>query len=205
MVGPWALSGQFRLWHSSGHFAVLVRKVVVEGVERVDINYMAYKDGVWRYRANEQLLLVADCRALLDWDIFKFDCWLLDSNGWGMYTLRRCQLIELRTSLVNAWKSKANDFVARNLLIMNFCLSAWKKTRTPELRGQTEVLSLESVYRKAKVIRRRLGGKAHSKKQVRDARLMPHAIMLGWNQLEFWLHLPCRSRINSAVIFWGWV
>lgn len=139
---------------------------------------MAYKDGVWRYRANEQLLLVANCNALLNWDIFAFDCWLLDSNRWRMYTVRRRKLIEMRTSLADAWKSEANDFDAEVLLITSFCLGAWGQTRTPELRGQAEVIALESAYRKAKVIRRGLAAKTHTRKQETDARLIPHAIIL---------------------------
>lgn len=140
---------------------------------------MAIRDGVLTYQVQDQQVLVADCNALLHWDLFRFDCWLFDSRKWSMYTRRRQQLIELRTNLVTDWKINANDFAARDRLIADFCIEAWDKTRTQELRGIPEVQELDCAYRTAKSVRRKQLSKGMPKGQSQNPRLLPHALGVG--------------------------
>ena len=144
----------------------------------MDINFLALKEGVWTYQTSDQRVLVADCSRLLNWDLFRFDCWLFGNSNWNMYTRRRQHLIDLRTHLAESWKCNENDFSARDSLIADFCVRAWERTRTPEMRGLPEVVELEGAYQKAKSVRRKSLSKVPSKKQRLDSRLMSHSIML---------------------------
>jgi len=155
----------------------------------VDINFLIVKEGAWSYQVGDQQVLLADCRALLHWDLFHFDCWLFDNNKWTMYTRRRQHLIALRTELATDWKCKANDFAARNLLITNFCMDAWEKTRSQEFRGIPEVQELEDAYRNAKALRRKPASKLQSRKvapstiRISSTRLIPQELIPGNNRV----------------------
>ena len=151
----------------------------------MELNFLTHKDGVWSYATNDQQVLLADAMALLNWDLHRFDCWLFDSDKWSMYTRRRQYLIELRTGLASAWRNNANDFSARELLILDFCLEVWERTRSESLRGLPEVQAMEGACRKAKTLRRALQLKSRIlncgqfKLQGSSARLMPHVLRLG--------------------------
>lgn len=153
----------------------------------MDINFLTLADGVWTYQDKDQPLLLADCQTLLKWDLSRFDRWLFDSNNWSMYTRRRQSLIALRTGLVAAWRCNANSFATRDLLIADFCVQVWAKSRSQEFRDVPEIQEMRCAYRIAKTVRLRLLSKVQSqtvlqpKKPNPNIRLMPHALMLGNN------------------------
>jgi hypothetical protein len=149
----------------------------------VDINFLKFNEGVWTYQTHDQKVLVANCIELLNWDLFRYDCWLFGSSKWTMYTRRRQQLIELRTGLATGWKRNANDLASQKLMIADFAMQSWGITRAKELRGLAEVQELGCAYREAKSVRRKLlPEKLHlqgePKGHFSTARLMPHALML---------------------------
>ncbi len=121
----------------------------------MDINLLSFKEGQWVYRNADQLALVIECAALLDWDIYPFDRWLFDSRNWSMYTRRRQDLIALRTELALAY-GKAGDPLARELLILGYCMSAWKHTRALERRDSPEVRAMEMANARAKALHKTL-------------------------------------------------
>ena len=121
----------------------------------MDINLLTFKDGQWVYRNSDQHGLVSACAALLNWDLYQFDRWLFDSQNWNMYTRRRQDLIALRSDLATAYVN-ACDQSARDLLIVNYCSSAWRSTRALERRECPEVQELEFANAKAKVLSKTL-------------------------------------------------
>jgi hypothetical protein len=150
----------------------------------VELDFLTYKEGAWSYRSSIQQVLLGDCMSLLNWNMYHFDCWLFDSDKWSMYTRRRQLLIDLRTELASKWEQKANDFAARELLILDFCMQVWAKTRSQEFREVPEIKDMECAYRKAKALRRKLQSKATNLNSVKrkrispNSRLMPHVLMV---------------------------
>ena len=150
----------------------------------VELDFLTYKEGVWSYRSKVQQVLLGDCMSLLNWNMYHFDCWLFDSDKWSMYTRRRQFLIDLRTDLAAEWEKKANDFAARELLILNFCVQVWIKTRSQEFREVPEIKDMERAYHKAKTLRRKLQLKATNLNSVQrkrtsaSTRLMPHVLLV---------------------------
>ncbi len=138
----------------------------------MDINLLIFKDCQWVYRSSDQLELVADCSALLNWDLYLFDRWLFDSQNWNMYTRRRQDLIALRTDLALAY-GKASDQQARELLIVNYCMRAWKSTRALERRECAEVQELEFANVRAKALHKtlKLTGSARKTPPLRSVML----------------------------------
>jgi hypothetical protein len=127
----------------------------------VDISLLIFKDGQWVYRSTDQLDLVEACATLLNWDLYTFDRWLFDSQNWSMYTRRRQDLIALRGELALAF-GKTSDPTSRELLMVNYCLLAWKSTRAMERKDCPEVQELELAH-------------ARAKKLYKTLKLTPHA------------------------------
>ena len=125
----------------------------------MDINLLTFKEGQWVYRNTDQQGLVDDCATLLSWDLYQFDRWLFDSKNWRMYTRRRQDLIALRSELAIAY-GKACEQSARELLLVNYCMWAWKSTCALERRECPEVRDLELANVRAK---------AHHKKLMRTS------------------------------------
>jgi hypothetical protein len=121
----------------------------------MDINLLSFKEGQWVYRSDDQQDLLGDCAALLNWDLHPFDRWLFDSQNWSMYTRRRQDLIAMRTELAMAY-GKTSDQQARDLLIVNYCMQAWKSTRALERRECPEVQELEFANVRAKALHKTL-------------------------------------------------
>jgi hypothetical protein len=121
----------------------------------MDINLLTFKDGHWVYRNADQQGLVDDCATLLNWDLYQFDRWLFDSQNWSMYTRRRQDLIALRSELAIAY-GRACDPSARELLLVNYCMWAWKSTRALERRECPEVQELEFANVRAKALHKTL-------------------------------------------------
>jgi hypothetical protein len=117
----------------------------------MDINLLTPKDGQWVYRNADQKRLVEDCAALLNWDLYAFDRWLFDSQNWSMYTRRRQDFIAFRTDLALAY-DLASDQSARELLIVTYCLWAWKSTCALERKECPEVQDLERANVRAKAL-----------------------------------------------------
>jgi hypothetical protein len=117
----------------------------------MDINLISFKDGQWIYRNPDQHALVAECVTLLNWDLYPFDRWLFDSQNWNMYTRRRQILIALRTELAMTY-GKAHDQSSRELLIVGYCLGAWKNTRALEHKDVPEVREMEFAQVRAKAL-----------------------------------------------------
>ena len=138
----------------------------------MDINLLILKDGKWAYRNADQQRLVDDCAVLLNWDIYPFDRWLFDSQNWNMYTRRRQDLIALRTELGIAY-GMANDTVTKELLIVNYCMRAWKSTRALERRECAEVQELEFANVRAKALHKtlKLTGSARKTPPLRSVML----------------------------------
>ena len=135
----------------------------------MDINLLIFKDCQWVYRSGNQHELVGNCAALLGWDLYLFDRWLFDSQNWSMYTRRRQDLIALRTELAMAY-GKTSDQQARDLLIVNYCMRAWKSTRALERRESLEVQALECANVRAKALHKtlKLAGSARKTLPLRN-------------------------------------
>jgi hypothetical protein len=121
----------------------------------MDINLLIFRDGHWVYRSDDQHALLADCAALLGWDLYPFDRWLFDSQNWSMYTRRRQDLIALRTELAVAY-AKTSEPAGRELLLVTYCMHAWKSTRALERKAYPEIRELEAANGKAKTLHRTL-------------------------------------------------
>lgn len=121
----------------------------------MDISLLVYKEGEWVYGSADQHALVGECAALLNWDLHPFDRWLFDSQNWSMYTRRRQELISLRTELAMAY-GKATEPSARALLIVGYCMNAWKSTRALERRDCPEIREMEYANRRARALHKTL-------------------------------------------------
>jgi len=119
----------------------------------MDVALLVLRAGVWTYRLEGQEQLVERCLTLLGWDLYRYDCWLFESNEWRMYTRRRVQLIEKRIDLAAQWVKSADLAASVEPMLADFCIEAWKTTRTPTLRLVPEVLDLADAYQKAKEVR----------------------------------------------------
>ena len=133
----------------------------------MNINLLSFKDGLWVYGSADQHALVGECAALLNWDLHPFDRWLFDSRNWNMYTRRRQVLIASRTDLAIAY-GKACDPLAKELLIVGYCMSAWKDTRALERRDCPEVRAMEAAHVRAKALHKIL------KPPVGARKALPH-------------------------------
>ncbi len=133
----------------------------------MDINLLIFVDGQWVYRNTDQHELVDDCATLLNWDLYQFDRWIFDSQNWSMYTRRRQDLITLRSELAMAY-GKACDLSARGLLIVNYCMWAWKSTRALERRECPEVQELELANARAKSLCKTLKLTSNTRKTLQD-------------------------------------
>jgi hypothetical protein len=142
----------------------------------VDISLLIFKDGQWVYRSSDQQDLVQACATLLNWDLYAFDRWLFDSQNWSMYTRRRQDLISLRSELALAF-GKAVEPTARELLMVHYCLLAWKSTRALERRECPEVQDLEWAQ-------------ARAKKLYKTLKLTPHA-----RKMQYPLNQDAGSRL----------
>jgi hypothetical protein len=131
----------------------------------VDINLLIFKDGEWVYRSADQPGLVDECAALLNWDLYAFDRWLFDSQNWSMYTRRRQDLIAVRTELALAY-GNASDQTTRELLIVTYCMLAWKSTCALERRECPEVQDLEFANARAKAVYKTLKIASSSRKTL---------------------------------------
>jgi hypothetical protein len=149
----------------------------------MDISLLSFKDGQWVYCSADQHALVDACAALLNWDLYPFDRWLFDSQNWSMYTRRRQDLIALRSELARAY-AKASEPSARELLILGYCMNAWKNTRALERRDCPEVREVEHANARAKALLKTLL-RPHGAKNTLPARSNntgPHALL---NTLAF--------------------
>jgi len=133
----------------------------------MDINLLIFKDGQWVYRNADQQSLVDDCAMLLNWDLYQFDRWLFDSKNWSMYTRRRQDLIALRSELAIAY-GRACDQSAQELLLVNYCMWAWKSTRALERRECPEVQELEFANVRAKALHKNLRLTGNTRKTLQD-------------------------------------
>lgn len=131
----------------------------------MDINLLIFKDCHWVYQTDDQHELVGDCAELLKWDLYLFDRWLFDSQNWNMYTRRRQDLIALRTELAMAY-SKASEPSDKDLLIVNYCMRAWKSTRALERRECIEVQELEIANTRAKALYKTLKQASSTRKTL---------------------------------------
>jgi hypothetical protein len=131
----------------------------------MDINLLTFKDGQWVYRNADQQGLVDDCARLLNWDLYQFDRWLFDSQNWSMYTRRRQDLIALRSELAIAYV-RACDQLAQELLLVNYCMWAWKSTRALERRECPEVQELEFANVRAKARHKNLRLTSNTRKAL---------------------------------------
>lgn len=122
----------------------------------MDFNLLTHKEGHWVYRTADEQLLVNECAVLLNWDLFQFDRWLFDSNNWSMYTRRRQRLMAMRSELSMACAGKAADKHARELLIVSYCMQAWKCTSFLQRRDLAVVRELGCACARAKAIHKTL-------------------------------------------------
>jgi hypothetical protein len=129
----------------------------------MDIKLLSFKEGQWVYQNADQHALLGDCAVLLHWDLYPFDRWLFDSQNWSMYTRRRQDLIALRSELAMAY-GKASDQAARELLIVRYCMTAWKSTRALERRDCPEVRDLEFANARAKALLKSLTQPVHARR-----------------------------------------
>jgi hypothetical protein len=155
----------------------------------MDINLLSFKDGLWVYGSADQHALVDECAALLNWDLHPFDRWLFDSQNWNMYTRRRQVLIASRTDLASAY-GKTCEQSARELLIVGYCMSAWKNTRALERKDCPEVRELEFAHVRAKALYKMLKSPVGARRALAHrgtdlgTRLLPNNLSLG-NQSNF--------------------
>ena len=133
----------------------------------MDINLLSFKEGQWVYQNADQHALVGDCAALLNWDLYPFDRWLFDSQNWSMYTRRRQDLIALRSELAMAY-GKTSEQATRELLIVRYCMTAWKSTRALERRDSPEVRDLEFANARAKALLKTLTQTGNARKTRTD-------------------------------------
>jgi len=78
---------------------------------------------------------------------------VLPVSGHSWPSRCRLPLIEKRIDLAAQWVKSADLAASVEPMLADYCIEAWKTTRTPTLRLVPEVLDLADAYRKAKGVR----------------------------------------------------